>query len=413
MIKVKGGLIISGESILMLGLFLTPFTSLRFGFAGPGELLILLSGFIALFSRNFLIRKDPRLEVFYKFWILFLLTSLFGLYYNNFFSYNPSGTYESMIFDLFSYIFILLTIILIGHFASKDPDFSVSFFKKLFTYWGVAYVFLFAISFITPSIFGMPLRYDIYFSPLVENIHQAAMITCAMCFVMFYIGIKSEGYLAKLFFFTAAFLFAFMALTSGSTKALLGVMVGSIICLIHFIGYRPTGSSRVILNFITFFVTFGFLLVFLSIYSDELIYLAIQFFTENDGADGSRQKIYTSGFINGLNSPLVGFGPGAHVPYKGSFWDAHNSTLTIFLQAGFIGVLIFVWFNLKVLQKLSIHFALFGAIAAIGMYVIGGDILRRLPIWIILIGIYYFSIYKPYGSRNKLKMSKLNDSIKQ
>jgi hypothetical protein len=52
-------------------------------------------------------------------------------------------------------------------------------------------------------------------------------------------------------------------------------------------------------------------------------------------------------------------------------------------------------------MKLSINFALFGAIAAIGMYIIGGDILRRLPIWIILVGLYYFSLYQPWSSRTK------------
>ena len=195
-----------------------------------------------------------------------------------------------------------------------------------------------------------------------------------------------------------------MAVTSGSTKALLGIVVGSIICIAHFIGYRPIGRGRAIINITTFFITVIFLTIFLFLYKDELIYLAIQFFTENDGADGSRQRIYTSAFENGLNSPLIGFGPGAHVPYKGGFWDAHNSTLTIFLQAGLIGVISFIWFNIKLLSKLSINFALFGAIAAIGMYIIGGDILRRLPIWIILVGIYYFSLYQPWHIRHKFSI---------
>tara|TARA_Y100001936_G_scaffold46282_1_gene45155 strand:- start:13897 stop:15114 length:1218 start_codon:yes stop_codon:yes gene_type:complete len=403
---MKGVFSISGEKILMLGLFLTPFTSLRFGFAGPGEILILFATMIAIFSGGFLIRVDSRLRIFYYFWIIFLTVSILGLYFNNFFSYIPSGTVESMVFDLFSYIFIILTIVVIGHYASQNDDFSVTFFKRLFIYWGFAYVVLFAISFITPSIFGMPLRYHEYFSPLVKNIHQASMVTAAMSFVMLYLGIKSQSILSKLLFFVATVLFAVMALTSGSTKAMLGIVVGALICVIHFIGYRPTGRGRVFINMTTFFITFAFLLVFLFLYTDELIFLAVQFFTENDGADGSRQKIYLTGFLNGLNSPLIGFGPGAHVPYKGGFWDAHNSTLTIFLQAGFIGVLTFIWFNMRILMKLSINFALFGAIAAIGMYIIGGDILRRLPIWIILVGLYYFSLYQPWSSRTKNISSK-------
>ena len=140
-------------------------------------------------------------------------------------------------------------------------------------------------------------------------------------------------------------------------------------------------------------------------YSDELIFLAIEFFTENDGRS-SRETIYKQGFASGLNSPLVGYGPGAHVPYRQTFWDAHNTTLTIFLQSGLIGILLFVWFNIRLLTKLSINFALFGAITAIGMYIIGGDILRRLPIWIILMGLYYFATYYPWNSR---KLSQINN----
>jgi len=398
------GLSISGEKILMFGLFLTPFTSLRFGFVGPGEIFILLATMIAVFNSGFLIRIDSKLKIFYIFWIIFIVISIFGLYYNNFFLDYPSGTIEAMTFDLFSYIFIILTISIIGHYASANDDFSVKFFQRLFVYWAFAYVILFGISFVTPSILGMPLLYKEYFSPLVQNVHQAAMITAAMSFVMLYLCIESQNFFPKLLFFIATFLFASMAIGSGSTKAMLGILVGGLICIIHLIGYRPKGRRRVFYNMIVFFVTLAFMLVFLSVYTDELIFLAVQFFTESDGASGARQKLYTTGFINGLSSPLIGFGPGAHVPYKGSFWDAHNSTLTIFLQAGLFGVLNFVWFNLKVLKKLSINFALFGAIVAIGMYILGGDILRRLPIWIILVGLYYFALYQlRLNSRPNLK----------
>ena len=47
-------------------------------------------------------------------------------------------------------------------------------------------------------------------------------------------------------------------------------------------------------------------------------------------------KNYTSGFINGLNV-FSWIWSGARIPYKISFWDTHNSTLTIFLQAILLG----------------------------------------------------------------------------
>ena len=395
---MKNALTLSGEKILLMGLFLTPFTSLRLGFLGPGEILILIAALVGFLSTGMVIRLDKRMQIFYRFWSIFIIISILGLYYNHFLLSVSSGKPQSMIFDLFSYFFILLTILVIGHYASNKSNFSETFFRKLFIYWGIAYVTLFAISFFTPSIFGMPLRYHEYFSPLVRNLHQASMITMAMTFVMLYLGIKTPQLFNKILFFTGMALFATMAITSGSTKALLGIVVGFLICFVHLIGYRPTGRGRFYINTTTFFVTTALIMVFLFSYSDELIFLAIQFFTENDGANGSRQSIYKLGFEHGIKSPLVGYGPGSHVPYRQSFWDAHNSTLTLFLQTGLIGVLFFVWFNIRMLTKLSVHFALFGAMTAIGMYILGGDILRRLPIWIILIGLFYFAVYQPWQS---------------
>ena len=400
---IKRNISLSGEKILLIGLFFTPFTSLRFSFLGPGEILIILAVLIAVVNNNFSIRIDKRIRVFYRFWYLFLSIALIGVYFNNFFAYVPSGKIDTMIFDLFAYIFILLTVYAIGHYASLKPDFTETFFQKLFIYWAITYSVLFFISFFTPSILGMPLRYYHYFVPLVENVHQASMVTMAMCFVMFYLGLKTEGILIKSLFFISATLFASMALTSGSTKAMLGIVVGLLVGIIHLVGYRTSGKLRVLINAFTFFICLSFLIIILYLFTDELIFLAIQFFTENDGSS-ARESLYLSGFQSALNSPLVGYGPGAHVPWGNGYSDAHNSTLTILLQAGIIGVLVFVWFNLKIISKLSVHFALFSAIAAIGMYIIGGDILRRLPIWVILIGLYYFSIYPSW--RPKLKTIK-------
>ena len=51
------------------------------------------------------------------------------------------------------------------------------------------------------------------------------MVTAAMSFVMLYLGIKSQKILSKLLFSVATVLFAIMALASGSTKAMLGIVV--------------------------------------------------------------------------------------------------------------------------------------------------------------------------------------------
>jgi hypothetical protein len=386
--------LISGEKILLMGLLLTPFTSLRNGFIlGPGEFLILISTLIALVTNGMVFRLDKRLKIFYRFWSAFLIISFLGVYVNNFLI-EPSGIFKNMVFDIFSYMFILLTIVLIGHYAKSQKDFPETFFKKLFVYWGVIYVALFFISFFTRSIFGMPLRYHMYFSPLVENVHQAAMITCSMPFVLLYLGHTSPKFYLKALYIIGALLFCYMAISSNSTKAFLGVIVGVLIGLVHLVGYKPTGKGRYLFNTLTLLVSIASLVVLTFFYYDEIFFLAVQFFTENDGS-GARETLYINGFANGLNSPIIGHGPGSHAPYAHTFSDAHNTSLTIFLQAGLVGFIFFIWFNLSMLNKLSIHFALFAAMASIGMYIIGGDILRRLPIWVMLIGIYYLAIYHP------------------
>ena len=99
---------ISGEKILFIGIFLTPFTSLRFGIVGLGELLILSAVLIGILNAGMAIRLDKRMKIFYNFWIAFLAVSIIGLYFNNFFAVSVSGTFESMVFDLFCSIFVLV-----------------------------------------------------------------------------------------------------------------------------------------------------------------------------------------------------------------------------------------------------------------------------------------------------------------
>lgn len=379
-----------GEKVLLMGFFLTPFTSFRFGDVGPGEILILAAALIALFSGGGALQLDGRIQIFYRFWIGFLAISILGLYYNNFFASAPSGRPASPVFDFLAYVFILLSIVFTGHYSRNRMDFSIKFFRRLFLYWSFTYGVLYVVSFYTPTIFGMPLRYYHFFSPLVENVHQAASITCVLGFVMFFLGAQSYRIHVKIFCFVSAALFIMMALDSGSTKAMLGVISGAIISFGFLIGYRTRGKGRFYFNIISLFLMATSALVLFALFSDSIILMAYKFFSENDGG-GAREALYSVGFEHGLDSLVVGFGPGSHAPFGTGFSDAHNTVLTIFLQAGLLGISIFALFIGRLVKKLSVNFALFGGMASIGIYIIGGDILRRLPVWIVMMGIVYFA----------------------
>lgn len=391
-----------GERILFLGFFLTPFTSFRFGPVGLGEILILVATAIAILSSGERVKIDKKLGFFYTFWLVFLSLSVVGMYYNNFFFSFPSGRPGTPLFDFLAYSFILVTISAAGHYSRNNKCFARTFFWKLFLQWGIAYTFLYALSFFTPSIMGKPLRYHQFFSPLVENVHQAASVTCAMAFIMLYMGIKSPRLQTKLLYFFVAVLFSMMALDSGSTKAMLAIFVGGIVSITSLLLYRPTGKGRAYFNAVTLCVAAAAVFGISVQYSEELVFLAERFFAEKDGA-GARDALYTVGFEHGLGSIMVGYGPGSHAPYSGGFSDAHNTTLTIFLQSGFLGVVAFALFIGRLFRQLSINFALLGVFSAIGIYFLGGDLLRRLPVWIMMIGVVYFATDTLKGTSNGSK----------
>lgn len=379
-----------GERVLLVGLFLSPFTSFRFGVLGPGEVLVLVAGAIALFSGRGVVQVDQRARIFNYFWVGFLILNLLGLLFNTFFFSSSSGRPGSPAFDFSAYGFILLAILLIGHFACGNADFSRSFFRRIFFYWTLAYGGLYAVSFFTPSIFGMPIRYYVFFSPLVENVHQAASITCAMVFVVLFLGVQSSRISIKIFYFISAGLFAMMAIDSGSTKAMLGVVIGAIVCAAALIAYRTRGKGRLVWNVGALLLMAASILGLFARYSASLEAMAVEFFVGNDGS-GARDMLYSAGLKHGLDSVVTGYGPGSHAPFGGGFSDAHNTVLTVFLQSGLLGVLLFTLLLGRVVQKLSVNFALLGVIAAVGIYILGGDVLRRLPIWVIMVGAVYLA----------------------
>lgn len=377
--------------LLLIGFFFTPFTSLRLGPIGPGEVLILASGFFAILGSQGGLYLDRRIKVVTNFWIPFLAVTICGFFYNSLFLGLASGHLSSIIFDLFSYIFVLLSILLAGHVSRLEGADAGKFFRKLFASWAIAYSVLYLISFLTPSIFGLTLVYDERsFTPLVENVHQASSLTCAMPFVMIFMATQTKIRIEKVIYVVSAVLFVFMALASGSTKALMGIVAGTLVSIITLLFLKQSGKHRILINFISITLLLFSIIVFITIFFNLITSTGFAFFQEND-TGGGRQTLYWSAFQHGLESFIIGYGPGSHTPFRQDFWDAHNTLLTIFLQSGILGIFILIYFGVRLFGRLKNHYAIIGAFAAVSMYVLGGDVLRRLPIWILLLGLVYFS----------------------
>jgi hypothetical protein len=78
----KARVIRVAPTLLFWGFFFTPFTSLRFGVVGPGEIMIVVAAIVIFFASHGRIAIDGRLRILSGFWALFLLASLCGLFYN-------------------------------------------------------------------------------------------------------------------------------------------------------------------------------------------------------------------------------------------------------------------------------------------------------------------------------------------
>jgi hypothetical protein len=211
-----------------------------------------------------------------------------------------------------------------------------------------------------------------------------------MPFVMGNLAWSDRSFVKRAFFLVAGILFARMALDSGATKAAMGVAAGTFVSASFFL-WR-TISGRAAKAFFLCVLLVGVALT-LAVYFDKVLSVSIDFFRESDGS-AARQNLYGSGVKAGARSLLIGFGPGQHVSLsnEGDFFsDAHNTLLTIFLQGGALSIVLLAVSVYRLARRISPSFFLLGAFAAFSMYFLGGDVLRRLPIWVLIVGVIYFS----------------------
>ena len=67
---------------------------------------------------------------------------------------------------------------------------------------------------------------------------------------------------------------------------------------------------------------------------------------------------------------------------NGEFYDAHQSFLTAWLQGGVLGLVAFLLILYWLAKRLIGSPALFGGLIAILIYAAGGDVLRRMSVWV-------------------------------
>lgn len=374
---------------LVVGATLSLFTSLRFSFFGIGELLIIFSFFLTNFSRippiNFL--NFP----FTIFWAIYITASLFGALLNLTIINNQTGTIEKMTLDLFAYIFIFCTAFTLEANINQKSLNPWRLLKGFIIFSSIVLTILLFISFYTPSFVGLALFHnEASFAPLVTNVHQITMFYIILPFLCIGILIKEyevypdrNSIIKTILYLTLFCTTIYMALTAQATKAIVGFWLG-VACLFLFYFISKSGfimRSIIIYLLITF-------IVFIVYYFD-LIRIFTDFFIDADGISGTRAILYGGSFNLISESPIFGRGPGGHI-WKGElYWDVHQTFLTALIQAGIVGFISFMVLVFRFIKDIASESIFLASMAPLAIYALGGDILRRLPIWILLILIMY------------------------
>ncbi len=382
-------------TLIAISLFFSPYTALRVFQIGISESMILILFGLTLFNKRIrLVLNLGESFVFTRFWLYYFFFSFLGFAYNHFLMTFPSGTLSSTIFDFAAYIFVFICCISLESLFGKDPiklDFE-GLFKSVFVFSSTVLLFLFIISSrIHGSIFGFSLNYFGAFRPFATNIHHVSMFVAPLPFLGLKSLFDSKHWYLRVILFGLVISDILIGMNTRSTKFTLSIILGLFTFLVSGVlksRYLWHVRRILILLLVIFFLLLGLL------FWDTIYYQASNFFVEED-LSSARYVIYTGSLEKSLNSPIVGYGPGAHaLGIGGSFVDAHQTFLTALLQAGILGVIIYGVLMIRILIKCTNDPFILGAYFSILLYSLGGDIMRRLPMWLFLVLFYYYCLQK-------------------
>tara|TARA_B110000285_G_C15143049_1_gene632556 strand:+ start:15819 stop:16940 length:1122 start_codon:yes stop_codon:yes gene_type:complete len=364
-----------------------PFTLLRVGPIGLGELIFIIFFLTELGNQRFNIYSNN--FVFSRFWIAFLSVSLIGFLFNIIFLDQRTGTYLGMLFDFSSYVVILFACYALENMRKRtDCDFY-KIIRGVFFGSSIVFILLYLISFLTNNLLGLPLKYYGFFVPLADNLHQISLFLIPLPFLGILIFKQERGFfLRSLIVFFIGMIFI-MGYSTGSFKAMIGFVLGILVYI--FLSWVSTVNkkNRFLAVGTIFFIGFLIILLNIGFISSLFTALLIEEDLEND-----RLRLYGRAIDIMKTSPIFGLGPGGHIWNNSKFYDSHQTFFTVMLQGGIFGLFIMGKFMYQLIAKLIKNPALFAALFTIIVYFLGGDIMRRLPTWIVLVLIFYYNDQK-------------------
>lgn len=373
------------EYLIILTILFSPYTQLRISVFGIPEVSIIILVVLLLSKKSIYFKKS---FIFIKFWILYSFFMVVGLNYNYLLRSSPSGNINFMIYDTMAYIMVFVAVLglecLFNNYKIKiDKE---KMLHNAFFISAIAISILYVLSNFFNGIGGFTLKYYQYFSPLAKNLHHVSMILGPLFFIGIAVLEKQNLLIKKVVVIILLFFIGIAGINTGSSKFIFGIVLGTVIVFIYkIIEFKKINRREWIAILMVSCIV---IICFMIINLQNILYLVQNIFTENDGG-GARAELYNQAIEISKSNFFIGLGPGKHVMHNGEFFDVHQSFFACLLQGGIISLILFCILIFKIYKQLINDGIYLAAGICILIYALGGDVLRRLPIWILLICLYY------------------------
>lgn len=358
-------------------------TELRFNsFLGIAEILMVLAICVFLLS---LFKRTPvniNSKIPFKFLFNFLFINFIGFLYAMFFVDDLRQNdlfYEGAIRTFVAYLLAICNGIAL--FLTIEKDEIIVVLKKIIFYFNLTYFFTIVTLF---PIFLFSVTNGERFFGYATNPNQHGTLLVGIPFLAFYL--YNNKYIKLPFFITTLLMSVVIAYAIISDAVFYSIILT--IFMFFLLYLKKINLEIKVLLFVFFMLICNFYLIDLLIgYINE---------TNNNADQASvRFTLWLNGILVFLESPLVGFGPGA---FSGEFhpfeWtECHNTFIDLLTNGGIIGLFVYLSLNFKVVKKLFFknNYLAMLILMALIIFSLFHNVLRHPTFWLLIFAIYYLS----------------------
>lgn len=360
------------DMILIIGVVLAPMTGLRIWKIGPGEILVFIW---CLFN----VKRIMNLKLNnynLRFWISFISLIILGSTYS--ILRYPEQVIISQILTWFYLMFVSIAIY--SGLSGRDLNYLILLIKNIAIYTIIWNLFLYVYSFtVSSSFFGAPLWYGgVRYSGGATNPHQIAVALGAYIFILIFFLINEKRLPNKIVFLFLILTAVHLSLETGSSTLIMAIAISfTYLLFIKLINIDKSIHSKVAIS--TFIISV--FLVVLAIYGNELNSMLYNWIADDPNGIG-RLEIYSTITDSLDKNWLFGLGPGNHAGYGN--YEYHNTYLEILAMCGILGLIVYIFYTIKIFRITSMNSYFQAAIVSLYSYGFAGFAMRRLVFWVIL-----------------------------